>query len=74
VGALQLQKPHHLGRALALRAEYGLSYFDSPHAIAAMSTGATLVSFDKRYAGIKGVSIPACERAAGGAGGLLSYP
>jgi len=43
-------QPLHLGKALALRAEYGLSYFDSLHAAVAVSTGATLVSFDKRYA------------------------
>jgi hypothetical protein len=47
------------GKGAGVRAEYGLSYFDSLHATAAMSTGATLVSFDKRYAGIKGVSEPA---------------
>ena len=46
-------QPLHLGKALALRAEYGLSYFDSLHAAVAVSTGATLVSFDKRYAIIR---------------------
>jgi predicted nucleic acid-binding protein len=55
VGILQPQ-PRHLSKALALRAEYGLSYFDSLHAAVALSTGATLVSFDRRYAGVRGLA------------------
>jgi len=44
----------HLEKALALRAGHGLFYFDSLHAAVAASTGAALVSFDRRYASVKG--------------------
>jgi predicted nucleic acid-binding protein len=55
VGVPQPQNPSP-GKGAGVRAEYGLSYFDSLHATAAISTGATLVSFDKRYAGIRGLA------------------
>jgi len=46
-------RPTHMEKALALRTEHHLSYFDSLHAAVAISAGATLVSFDKKYSGVK---------------------
>jgi len=49
-------QPLHLEKALALRAKYGLSYFDSLHAAVTTSAGATLISFDRRHANVEGLA------------------
>jgi predicted nucleic acid-binding protein len=49
-------QPLHLERASELRPKYGLSYFDSLHAAVAVSAGATLISFDRRYANVEGLA------------------
>lgn len=41
--------PEHLARAWELRSEYGLTYFDSLHAAAALASREELVSYDPIY-------------------------
>ncbi|MEM3717352.1 PIN domain-containing protein [Thermofilum sp.] len=50
---ISLPRPTHMDKALALRTQHHLFYFDSLHAAVAISAEATLVSFDKKYSSVK---------------------
>ena len=47
--------PSHFARAWILRREYGLGFFDSLHAAAALESGEILVSFDRTYSKVRGL-------------------
>ena len=49
-------KPSHLAKAWELRDNYDSTFFDSLHAAVAMEEGEALVSYDRRYSGIKGLT------------------
>jgi len=53
-------RPLHFAKARELRRSYGLTYFDSLHAAAAIVEGLELVSFDLRaYGAVRGLG---CRR------------
>ncbi|MGC9010490.1 MAG: PIN domain-containing protein [Sulfolobales archaeon] len=45
--------PKHLTKGWELREKYGLTYFDSLHASVALIENETLISYDKRYIGLR---------------------
>ncbi|MGC9149205.1 MAG: type II toxin-antitoxin system VapC family toxin [Sulfolobales archaeon] len=45
--------PKHLTKGWELREKYGLTYFDSLHASVALIENETLISYDKRYLGLR---------------------
>ncbi len=45
--------PEHFEKAWILRRKYGLTFFDSLHAAAAVREGDVLVSFDRKYGNVK---------------------
>ncbi len=49
-------KPSHFVEAERVRTVYGLSYFDSLHAAAAISTGIPLISYDESYSRVDGLN------------------
>ena len=49
--------PSHMARALDLGREFGLTFFDSLHAAAAIEEGEELVSFDPAYSRVRGLRL-----------------
>lgn len=47
------QRASHFAKAWKLRQKYGLTYFDSLHAAAAIEENDILVSYDRKYSGVK---------------------